>query len=42
MKVVVPLAKNILATLRIAAAASAIDVGINKKTKKITVLEEQP
>ena len=42
MKVVVPLAKNILATLGITASASAIDVGINKKTKKITVLEQHP
>ena len=32
MKVVVPLAKNILASLGIAAAASAIDAGIQKKT----------
>ena len=32
MKVVVPLAKNILAPLGIAAAASATDAGIKKKT----------
>ena len=32
MKVVVPLAKNILAPLGITAAASAIDAGIQKKT----------
>ena len=32
MKVVVPLAKNILAPLGITAAASAIDAGIKKKT----------
>ena len=31
MKVAVPLAKNILAPLRITAAASAIDAGIQKK-----------
>ena len=31
MKVVVPLAKNILALLGIAAAASATDAGIQKK-----------
>ena len=31
MKEVVPLAKNILAPLRITAAASAIDTGIQKK-----------
>ena len=31
MKVAVPLAKNVLAPLRITAAASAIDVGIQKK-----------
>ena len=34
MKVAVPLAKNILASLVIAAAASAIDGGIQKKNKK--------
>ena len=34
MKVVVPLAKNILASLGIAAAASAIDAGIQKKTHR--------
>ena len=32
MKVTVPLAKNILASLRVTAAASAIDTGIQKKT----------
>ena len=31
MKVAIPLAKNILAPLRITAATSAIDVGIQKK-----------
>ena len=31
MKVAVPLAKNVLAILRITAAASAIDTGIQKK-----------
>ena len=31
MKVAVPLAKNILAPLRITAAAAAIDAGIQKK-----------
>ena len=31
MKVAVPLAKNILATLEITAGASAIDAGIQKK-----------
>ena len=34
IKVAVPLAKDILAPLRITAAASAIDAGIQKKTKK--------
>ena len=38
MKVAVPLAKNILALLGITAAASAIDVGIQKK---IMVQEQQ-
>ena len=32
MKVAIPLAKNALAPLEIAAAASAIDAGIQKKT----------
>ena len=32
MKVAIPLAKNVLAPLRIAAAASTIDAGIQKKT----------
>ena len=31
MKVAIPIAKNILAPLRITAAASAIDAGIQKK-----------
>ena len=39
MKVAVPLAKNILASLRIT-AASAIDAAIQKK-KKYMVLEQQ-
>ena len=34
MKVIVPLAKNILAPLGITEVASAIDEGIQKKTKK--------
>ena len=34
MKVAIPLAKSVLAPLRITAAASAIDAGIQKKTKK--------
>ena len=34
MKVVIPLAKNVLAPLGITAAASAIDAGIQKKKKK--------
>ena len=33
MKVAIPLAKNVLATLGITAAASAIDVGIQKKNQ---------
>ena len=33
-KIAVPVAKNVLAPLGIAAAASAIDAGIQKKTKK--------
>ena len=44
MKVAIPLAKNVLAPLGITAAASAIDVGIQKKkkkTKKNTVLGQQ-
>ena len=36
MKVTIPLAKNALAPLRITAAASAIDAGIQKKKKKKT------
>ena len=31
MKIAIPLAKNVLAPLEITAAASAIDVGIQKK-----------
>ena len=38
MKVVIPLAKNVLAPLGITAAASAIDAGIQKK---YMVLEQQ-
>ena len=34
MKIVIPLAKNLLAPLRITAAASAIDAEIQKKKKK--------
>ena len=34
MKLAVPLAKNVLAPLRITAVASALDAGIQKKTKK--------
>ena len=34
MKVAIPLAKNVLATLGITAAASAIDAGIQKKKKE--------
>ena len=34
MKVTIPLAKNILTPLGITTAASAIDAGIQKKTKK--------
>ena len=34
MKVAVPLAKNVLAPLRIAAAASAIDAGIQKRNTR--------
>ena len=39
MKVAVPFAKNVLAPLRITAAASALDAGIQKK--KNMVLEIQ-
>ena len=35
MKVAISLVKNVLAPLRITAAASAIDAGIQKKKKKI-------
>ena len=38
MKIAIPLAKNVLAPLRITAAASAIDAGIQKK---YMVLEQQ-
>ena len=46
MKVAVPLAKNVLAPLRITAAASAIDAGIQKKihvsgTRTLTISNEQ-
>ena len=41
MKVVIPLAKNVLSPLGISAAASAIDAGIQKKNKKNMVLEQQ-
>ena len=34
MKIVIPLAKNVLTPLRITAAASAIDAEIQKKNKK--------
>ena len=34
MKIAVPLVKNVLAPLGITAAASAIEAGIQKKTKK--------
>ena len=34
MKIAIPLAKIVLAPLRITAAASAIDAGIQKKKKK--------
>ena len=43
MKIAVPLAKNILAPLGIAAAASAIDAGIQKKihgSRTITLRNE--
>ena len=36
MKVAISLVKNVLAPLRITAAASAIDAGIQKKKKKNT------
>ena len=36
MKVVIPLAKNVLAPLGIIAAASAIDTGIQKNNNKET------
>ena len=34
MRLAVPLAKNVLAPLRITAVASALDAGIQKKNKK--------
>ena len=40
MKVVIPLAKNVLAPLGITPAASATDGGIQKK-KKYVILEQQ-
>ena len=41
MKVVIHLAKNVLAPLGITAAASVIDAGIPKKTQKNMVLTQQ-
>ena len=41
MKVVIPLAKNVLAPLGITPAASATDGGIQKKNKKKYVILEQ-
>ena len=41
MKVAIPVAKNILAPLRITGAASAIDAGIQKKKKKYMDLGQQ-
>ena len=43
MKVIIPLAKNVLAPIGITAATSAIDAGIqkNKKQKKHMVLEQK-
>ena len=41
MKVAIPLTINVLAPLGITAAASAIDGGIQKQTKKKMVLEQQ-
>ena len=41
MKLAVPLAKNVLAPLRITAVASALDAGIKKKTKKNMDLGQQ-
>ena len=41
MKVVIPLAKNVLAPLGITPAASATDRGIQKKKKKYVILEQQ-
>ena len=41
MKGAIPLTKNVLAPLRITAAASAIVAGIQKTKKKHMVLEQQ-
>ena len=41
MKVAIPLAKKVLASLRITDAASAIDAAIQKKKIKNMVLERQ-
>ena len=46
MKVVIPLAKNVLAPLGVAAAASGIDAGIQKKihgsgTKTLRILKKE-
>ena len=41
MKVADPLAKNILASLGITAAASVTDAGIQKKKKKKNMVQEQ-
>ena len=41
MKLAVPLAKNVLAPLRITAVASALDAGIQKKKKKNMDLGQQ-
>ena len=41
MKLAVPLAKNVLAPLRITAVASALDAGIKKKQKKNMDLGQQ-
>ena len=38
MKIAVPFAKNVLAPLGITAAASALEAGIQKKTKKKTLI----
>ena len=41
MKLAVPLAKNVLAPLRITAVASALDAGIQKKKQKNMDLGQQ-